>query len=255
MLTIVISTWENGLFDLEKSIQIRDPDISYLIVHQTQGKKELPLFMERRTDVEIITSRTKGLSVSRNIGLQNCRTPYALIADDDVEYIPEALNTLLRKIERDRPSFTLCKIQTLEGEPEYKEYPKETYRVKGLKHWVSSIEILVDIREIMRHKVYFDERFGLGSMYDRGEEEVFVHDLMKHNLEGVYYPLEIVKHPYMSSGKNERSIEEYWFVQGALDERVGERMRFLGSEKMDGLSSEERRVAEKSYNKGRASLR
>lgn len=255
MLTIIISTWENGLFNLEKTIQIRDPDISYLIVHQTLGKKKLPLFMEERTDVEVITSGTKGLSVSRNIGLQNCRTPYALIADDDVEYIPEALNTLLRKIERDRPSFTLCKIQTLEGEPEYKEYPMETYRVKGLKHWVSSIEILVDIREIKNNKVYFDERFGLGAIYDRGEEEVFVRDLMKHDLEGIYYPLEIVKHPYMSSGKNERSIEEYWFVQGALDERVGVRIRFPCSEKMDGLSSEERQVAERSYNKGRESLR
>lgn len=251
MLTIIISTWEDGIFNLERTVRLRHPLVSYLIIHQTQKEPVAPDYLINRPDVDIVSSYTRGLSVSRNIGLRNCKTRYALIADDDVEYIPAGIEELLKTIEQSKPNFGLFKIQTLDGEPEYKRYPKESYEIRELKHWVSSIEILIDIDKIREYNVCFDERFGLGAPLDRGEEEVFVHDLISHGLRGVYYPLYIVKHPHMSSGKKSRAVGEHWFVRGALDKRMGKQLS-LREIREELPLKDDMPIAEIYYDKGRA---
>lgn len=251
MLTILISTWEEGLFYLENAIKIRHPLISYMIIHQTQTENRLPAYLAERTDVSVIVSHTKGLAVSRNIGLKNCKTPYALIADDDVEYIPAGIEELLAILQRRSVDFVLCKIRTPDDEPEYKSYPTEPYRIGELKHWVSSIEIVVDVEKLREKDIYFDERFGLGAKLDRGEEEVFISDLIKNKWKGFYFPIYIVKHPYLSSGKEERGIKEQWFFQGALDARKQTDFFFFNNniDLLDGLNEKE--IAEEYYQRGR----
>lgn len=254
MLTIVISTWEEGILNLEKTVRIKHPDVCYIIVHQTQQNPFKPSHLANRRDVEVISSSTKGLSRSRNIGLKHCKTKYALLADDDVEYSEEGINQLLHSITIHRPDFALFKIQTNPGEPEYKVYPTESYQVKELQHWVSSIEIAVNVTKLKKLQIAFDERFGLGTSLNRGEEEIFIHDLITNGLTGIYFPFYLVKHPYMSSGKEERTTEEQWFVQGALDQRMNKIVsREIIQEKLS-FKEEMAEIAELSYHKGRALL-
>lgn len=251
MLTVVVSTWEDGVFDLEKTLRWQHPKVRYLVIHQTEKKGAHPGYMAGRPDVQVLSSNTRGLSVSRNLGLRNCKTRYALIADDDVEYIPEAMEELLGILERDQPDFGLFKIQTLPGEPEYKVYPRNRYEVQVLKHWVSSIEIVVDVDKVRGRDLLFDERFGLGAPLDRGEEEVFVHDLLASGLRGTFYPLYIVIHPYMSSGKVNRAIEEQWFVRGALDRRMGRQMSVYDIKAELQNNTVDLHLAELYYDRGR----
>ncbi len=223
MLTVLISTMDDGIYDLENAVQIRHPSIRYLIVHQTGSVRKLPRFLQDRGDVAIVQSVTRGIAVSRNIGLHHCQTAYALIADDDVEFVPQGMEVLLDIIKRDKPDFALFKIQTSEGQPEYKDYPMESYEIRQLKHWVSSIEIVVNAHKARREQLRFDERFGLGTALNRGEEEIFVTDLIRNNWKGYYFPIYLVKHSYLSSGKCRRSRRDQYFFLGAYDARIGKR--------------------------------
>lgn len=254
MLTIIISTWEKGVLGLEKTVQFIHPDVSYLIVHQTQKQEYKPDFITNRPDIRVISSPTKGISVSRNIGLKHCKTKYAILADDDVTYNEEGINHFLESITLYQPDFALYKIQTLAGEPEYKEYPKKEYQVSNLKHWVSSIEIAVNVEKLKTHHIKFDERFGLGTSLNRGEEEVFIHDLIANNFTGIYFPVYLVIHPYMSSGKHKRTIEEYWFVKGALDERMRKVISPDSIREKLNYNDDEVVIATQYYNKGRAEI-
>lgn len=223
MLTVLISTLEEGIYDLEKAVRLRHPSVRYLIVHQTDSVDELPDHLQNRQDVTVVQSATRGIAVSRNIGLKHCQTTYALIADDDVELIWQGMTELLDMIKLDAPDFALFKIQTPPGQPEYKDYPAKPYKITHLKHWVSSIEIVVNVAKARKEGRYFDERFGLGTLLNRGEEEIFVTDLIRNNWRGFYFPVYIVKHPFSSSGKRQRSLKDRFFFQGAYDTRVGKR--------------------------------
>lgn len=221
MLTIVISTMGDGIEHLQRALSFHHPSIRYLIVHQTSEERAVPFYLRTREDVTVIQSKSRGLSRSRNIGLSNCRTSYALIADDDVAFVKRGVLQILDIIDKDKPDFGLFMIQTREGEPEYKQYPTSSYQIDHLKHWVSSVEILVSVDKLREYNIRFDERFGLGTQLGRGEEEVLIRDLIRQGLRGWYYPIYIVQHPYESSGKLKRTKAEQHFFQGAFDARVG----------------------------------
>lgn len=221
MLSIVVSTLEKGIEQMEKTVAFRHPAVRYLIVHQTRLNLGVPEYLQQRPDIKVVQSTTRGLAASRNIGLSHCQTQYALIADDDVEFLASGIIEMLGIIRKERPDFALFRIRTPDGQPEYKDYPDKTYRVKRLQHWVSSIEIVINVERLKGEGIRFDERFGLGTILDRGEEEIFVSDLIQSGLVGYYYPIPIVMHPYESSGKIPRSEKQRHFFQGAYDTRLG----------------------------------
>lgn len=220
LLTIIISTLNKGIVGLEKTVSFQHPDICYLIVHQNHDDIEIPNQL-LRDDITIITTQTKGLSNSRNIGISNCTTKYGLIADDDVTYIESGLLEILTIIENDKFDVATFKIKTLHGEPEYKNYPFESLLIKeDSKHWVSSIEILLNIESIKSKDITFDNRFGLGTFLRKGEEQILLFDAMKCNMIIKYFPIYIVNHPYESSGKKKSKEMFNYFYRGAFDQRV-----------------------------------
>lgn len=251
MLTILISTMAEGIQFLKPAIEFEDPEINYLIVHQEFEGMEIPSYLKNRSDIEIVKTYSKGLAASRNVALKNCKTSYALIADDDVRYIPHGLAQVMEIIEKDKPDFALFKISTHKGEPEYKAYPKQSYELGELLHWVSSIELLVNVDKLKEDSILFDERFGLGTTLDRGEEEIFVKDMLAKKWNGIYYPIYLVMHPYMSSGKIERSLANDYFFRGAFDYRTNDCGRATSELILSLSCKEDQKIAQLSYEKGR----
>lgn len=219
LLTIIISTYDEGILELKKAIKIENPSIKYLIVFQNPKHIRIPDFLNRK-DIDIIDSKTKGLSVSRNIGIENCKTPYALLSDDDVEYIEEGLDQVLEIIQKEKIDFATFKIKTYDGEPEYNDYSSEKEEIKNIQHYISSIEILVNLQTLKLKKIKFDERFGLGTFLMRGEEEILIHDLQKKNSIGFYFPIYIVKRPFLSTGKIKLKEWKNYFIKGAFHQRI-----------------------------------
>lgn len=219
-LTVLISTLNEGILGLEKVVAIVHPQVCYLVIHQNLERISIPEFLNR-TDIEVITSYTKGLSKSRNLGIKHCKTPYALIADDDVRYFEDSFDTIIKTFEnRADLDLAMFKIKTPPGDPEYKKYPENAYVLKEESHIFSSIEIAFRLSSIRQHKIKFDRRFGLGSYIPRGEELFFVLDTISKKLHCMYFPYFIVEHPYESSGKTRPKGLRRKFDNGAVEERL-----------------------------------
>lgn len=220
-LTIMISTLGDGIFNLQKTVSLIKSEICYLIIHQTDNSDNtIPPFLIRE-DITIIKSNSKGLSKSRNLGLNKCTTEYALIADDDIEYIEEGLEKVLEIIKNLKPDFATFKIKTFESEPVYKNYSEQSFKIDNEKrHYYSSIEMLLNVSQLKKNNIHFDESFGLGTPLKAAEEHILVHDMIKKGFTGFYFPVYIVKHSYVSSGKEIRSYNFKIFIRGAINART-----------------------------------
>src|SRR5690606_34677389 len=97
---------------------------------------------------------------------------------DDVIYKSEYFDKIIAIYSQHNDlDVGLFKIKTPPGEPNYKPYPPSSISLNGIRHhFISSIEITFKISSV-RNRVWFDERFGLGSRFlIGGEESVFIHD-------------------------------------------------------------------------------
>lgn len=224
MLNILISTIDRGIEKLSLVLQPELPDVNYIISHQNRDEKHksIPSALNRR-DVIVSQIPGKGLSRNRNNALQLADGDIALIADDDVRYMPDSFKVIEDVFKNDPNLDVACfKIKTNDNEPEYKNYPNETYSLnKGKKHYISSIEIAFRVNRIKEEEIVFDERFGLGSdIFQSGEESVFINDCVERNLNVKFFPTYIVSHPYESSTKSSGLFDRHKIVvQGAVDAR------------------------------------
>ena len=205
-LNILISTHNNKVANIPSLFLPYREDVSYIISYQYDNEESLALIPKefKRDDVMFLPMQGLGLCKNRNNALIHADGDIALIADDDVRYTNEYLDKVI-EVFKNNPAtdVALFKIKTRDDEPPMKRYPLTGGRYKVVKgYYPSSIEMAVRVSSV-KGKVYFDERFGLGSEYlNSGEEEVFIKDCMKNSLRLDFFPYYIVEHSYQSTGKN-----------------------------------------------------
>jgi hypothetical protein len=165
------------------------------------------------------TFNERGLSKSRNKALVLGRGSICQICDDDIQLPVDSSNIIKGSFSKypDADVITFA-IQTPNGRP-YKSYRKESFQhgiYSILK--VSSIEICFRLESIRQADIKFDERFGLGSEFNSGEENIFLADCLRKGLKVIYCPENIVIHDEISSGKT--FDENYFYGKGALFKRI-----------------------------------
>jgi hypothetical protein len=176
-------------------------DLNILIINQTEKGKELS---SKFNTIRVINAYTKGLSLSRNLAIENAKGSTCLIADDDVEYLQDFENTVLNAFNRlQEASIIRFKIGTFTKE-NYKSYPNVSKKLIKRKDIVSSssIEIAFKREDIVKNKISFNPLFGLGSYFTSGEEYLFLKDVLQKKLQ-IYFENEtIVKHKFERSTSN-----------------------------------------------------
>jgi glycosyltransferase involved in cell wall biosynthesis len=223
-INLLISTINEGIERVSNLLQEPKPGISYIIIHQytAEGRPSIPEILLRE-DVRIIQIPGKGLSISRNEAIKAADGDIAIIADDDVTYLNESFEIVRKAFEENQNADVICfKIKTLDGEQEYKKYPKEQYCINiKKKHYISSIEISFRISSIRNANILFDERFGIGSEnLPAGEEQAFIGDCIHKNIKVYYCPEYYIIHPYLSSAKiNLGFSKENIWILAALSAR------------------------------------
>ncbi|MDR2684773.1 MAG: glycosyltransferase [Prevotellaceae bacterium] len=227
-LTVLISTLNGGINKLQKTVVQKNDILQYIVIQQISDNKkyEIPYFLQRK-DIEVIQILGSGLSKSRNAAIKNCKTKFALLADDDLEYPNNFFEKILSKFRQNSDLvLAVFQIKTPDNEPSYKDYPKISHNLKEKMHWLSSVEIAFDVEKIRAAKIKFDERFGLCAKITQGEEHIFVNDVINNNLQAVYFPEEIVLHAFESSGKRNFPSKKYYFYQGAIQSRTNSVKKF-----------------------------
>ena len=64
--------------------------------------------------------------------------------------------------------------------------------------------------------VSFNERFGVGAEFPAGEEDIWIHDLLKRKLNGEFFPITIAYHPGETTGTRRASDPDIIRTKGAV---------------------------------------
>ena len=201
-INILISTIDEGINRVPGVLLDPQPGITWRISHQYTGDTppELPAALLRE-DVAVQRQRGRGVTRSRNHAIEMADADIALFSDDDVRYTPADMDILRRTFEANpRVDVAIFKIRTLQGEPEYRDFPDRqiTYTRAPV---VGTVQIAFRVDRARAAGVRFDERFGAsdGYLQSSSNERVFVHDCLQAGLSVTYFPEYIVQHPHHSS--------------------------------------------------------
>lgn len=198
-LQVAICTLGNeGLQRVGNLLLPKVDGVSYLVSCQNVPVQLPPSLC--RNDVQVVFSPTKGLSNNRNNALKHLTAPYALIADDDLEFYPDGLRAIIEKFEAN-PDIDIATFRADVGNSKF--FPDNEadiwYPPKG--YWISSIEIALRMASIRKFELSFNPLWGIGTeMLQCGEENIFLLMARKAGLKGRFFPITIVRHPGVSTG-------------------------------------------------------
>ena len=169
----------------------------------------------------------KGLAKSRNRLLEKIESDVdiGIITDDDVTFVKEYKDIVQKAYDTIKNADIIIFKSLDENGKDRRKYPshnKELTRKEILQ--VCSIEITFRVLKI-KDKVRFDERFGLGSKYKSGEENIFLLDCYNKGLKIYFYNEAINIHPKKSTGAI--WMEEDIYEKGALFRRLYPKMCFF----------------------------
>jgi len=188
-------------------------DFSLVIVNQTKGN----LLVSSFENVKVINSPEFGLSKSRNLALANANKELLVITDDDVIFKSDFESKIIRAFNHFKnPAMIKFCSEKAENILTHK-YPKLR---KDALNWFDvlntiSFEIVVNQTQIKRNKIQFDERFGLGSKFGAGEEQVFLAEIKKIGLKLCFEPEVLVLHPQPTT-TTKLSFQQKYYIQGAV---------------------------------------
>lgn len=222
-LQVLIATY--GQEGLDRISQNRLPEIEgveYLVSCQApEVVPAIPVSLIR-DDLKVIFSSSRGLSKNRNILLREAYAPYCLIADDDLDFIPEGLETIITTFDKS-PELDVIALQytNRDGKTE-KNYPATSFDLsrppKG--YFISSVELAFRRDSVVGKRIFFNENFGVGSTYPCGEEDLWLHDALRQGLKGAYRPATIAVHYGQSTGIRDISRPSVLRAQGAVISRL-----------------------------------
>ena len=192
-----------------------------LIINQTTNETVLT---SDYSNVRVVNSFERGLSQSRNLAFENAIGKILVIADDDVVYQAGFIDKITNAYNK-FPHAAVINFCAINSEGNLiKNYPSQSR--KNLNTFdilnTSSIEITVNKSILNKEKIQFDENFGLGAIFEMGEEAIFLFDFKKKSEKLLFEHQIIVKHANFTSS-NKKSIAERYYIQGALFTRIFKR--------------------------------
>ena len=173
---------------------------SILIINQTKLNQDLVSTTE---GIRVINSREFGLSKSRNLAIENAIGDILVVADDDIEYLPDFDKTILRAY-KTYDQASLISFQFVdENDQLQKKYPKTEGYTISTKRRLSSVEMTFKREDIIDKGIRMNENFGLGSTFPSAEEQLFKLSMLKAKLKVAFVAQPIVRHFGKTTGYNQ----------------------------------------------------
>ncbi len=223
-LSILLSTINDRIFDTATILQHQFENTEFVVVHQITDLLKKDTYSNfynkyNESHVRFIVQYAKGTGKSRNTAIANATGELMYLCDDDLIFKPDCYSTILNAADAnpDIDIFTF-QVETTEGKP-FKDYPKTAYRhTVRTTAKVSIVEMVIRKSAYDAGLIHFDERFGLATIYNTGEEFVMLTDALRKGAKALFIPKYLVQHPPISSGKILNASVA--FDKGAMTARV-----------------------------------
>ncbi len=199
-------------------------NFSILVINQTEVENSL---ITNYSNVRVINSPEKGLCKSRNLAINNAIGKILVISDDDVVYQEEFVTKIINAYNK-FPKAAVINFSAINSDGTFmKKYsPVAKKELNSFEIFnVSSIEMTINGEIFDTIGIQFDENFGLGGIFEMGEEAILLFDLKEKDKQLVFEPQVIVAHESLTSSNKKNIIEKY-YIQGALLTRIFKRKYF-----------------------------
>lgn len=135
----------------------------------------------------MIYTATRGLSVSRNMAIDNSDADICLVSDDDEFFVPDLEKLVVDAYEK-FPQADLIVFRMVNRSTKLGDKPKKLSKLELLR--VSSWQISFKLASV-KGKVAFDTNLGAGTKNGAGEENKFLLDCYRAGLSIYYVPIKI----------------------------------------------------------------
>lgn len=189
-----------------------------VVINQTNCKNFLEI-QRKNQRIKFISTKERGLSRSRNMAIRNSDSDICILCDNDIEYI-KGYEKVIEKafskyIEYD---VILFFVQSSPNKKLYYDKPKEMNWISVNKFY--SPEIAFRRKKILENNIFFDEKFGAGSKFRMGEENIFLYDCLRKNLKILYLPIKIAEERTEVSTWFKGYTNSYFYDRGAVFTRM-----------------------------------
>lgn len=185
---------------------------------------------EKDRRIQFISYDEKGLSKSRNRGIEHASSDICIIADDSCIYVDNYIDIVSKSYQK-HPDADLIIFDINNEDTARKErfISKKTSSIGYLKSMkVSSVRISFKKESIKKTELKFDTYFGSGSNYfSSGEENIFLFNCLKKNLNIIYVPILIGKIKKHESTWFKGYNADYFKTKGAVSYALFKKLYIL----------------------------
>lgn len=174
--------------------------VHYWVSWQLHEGAAVPPELSGRDDITVLRTDSIGLSNNRNNLLDNACGKVFLIADDDLVYTAEQLQSVLTTF-RDNPDVDYASFRYSGNN--IKHYPAESCSLNPVPRYFYQTSIEVAIRNNVRTgRLRFNAEFGIGApIFQSGEEELFFLQALRMGLNCRFFPITITRHDGPTTGE------------------------------------------------------
>lgn len=180
-LEVLVSCMNKSEFSIIKDSNLNN--VYTLIVNQCDKDKNIRLSEKHR----VINTKTRGLSVSRNIALSNALGDICLICDDDECFIDD-LEYKIVEAYKSLPDADIIIFNMINWGKKLGDSPRLLSKLELMR--VSSVQITFK-KNAVKGKISFDPLLGAGTINGSGEENKFLLDCYRQQLKIYYAPINI----------------------------------------------------------------
>lgn len=204
-LTFGYSTLANRLSNIQLPDLSGHPDWDVLITVQS-GNDELPTAEQLAkapigNNVELLSFAGVGVTKIRNQVLKNAKGQYVIFSDDDITFNKSGLEEAIAYLERTGAGLLLGQAVDETGKLR-KTYPSKGESLNKINSAkAATYEMIVNLDQVRKAGVLFDENFGAGAEVTYlGDEYIFICDLVSAGVRCDFVPIVLATHPTESSG-------------------------------------------------------
>lgn len=185
----MVSTMNRAEDEIDSLIKKMNLKSSATIVNQIT--KGISLTNKIFENYRVISVNDKGLSKSRNLALQKSVEDICIIADDDVIFEDDYRDIIVTEHKKHPDKDIIAFVVENENLTRRKKILNEGNigYLKSMK--LQSVQITFKRERIIEKDLKFDERFGIGSTYFWGEENIFLFDCLRKGIKIYYVPKKI----------------------------------------------------------------
>lgn len=186
-----------------------------------QVSKETNLESSQNSKNRVYNYCQKGLSKSRNKAIENAREDICIIADDDLIYEKDYEEKIKDAYKKYDTADIIC-FWVPSKNSKRQTTKQKTRKISYLTSMrVSSYQITFKLNSIKKYNIKFDENFGAGSgKYIMGEENIFLFDCLRKNLNIMYVDEKIAEVKQEESTWFKGYNENYFISKGACYHRM-----------------------------------